>query len=48
MGKQWFECGWIAVIDRNGKIGLGSSARFLLADHVSAAWTCSLDLLGWI
>jgi len=22
IGKSWFECGWIAVVDKNGKIGL--------------------------
>lgn len=28
LGDRWYECGWIAVIDKNGKVGLGSSARF--------------------
>jgi len=28
IGSKWFECGWAAVIDKNGRIGLGSSGRF--------------------
>lgn len=28
IGKRFFECGWIVVVDKNGKVGLGSSARF--------------------
>lgn len=28
IGKYYFECGWIAVLDRSGKLGLGSTARF--------------------
>lgn len=30
IGKNWFECGWIAIIDKEGQIGLGSSARLLV------------------
>ena len=28
ISNKWFEGGWIAVVDKKGKIGLGSSARF--------------------
>ena len=28
IGKKWFECGWIAIIDKNGKWGIGSSGRY--------------------
>lgn len=28
IGERWFECGWIAVVDRAGNVSLGSSARF--------------------
>lgn len=28
VGERWFECGWIAVVDRAGNVGLGSSGRF--------------------
>lgn len=28
IGSNWFESGWIAVVDKNGNLGLGSSARF--------------------
>lgn len=34
IGKFWFECGWIAVTDKKGKTGLGSSARFLLSQKM--------------
>jgi inosine/xanthosine triphosphatase len=28
LSDRWYECGWIAVVDKAGKVGLGSSARF--------------------
>jgi len=27
IGKRWFDCGWIVVIDKKGRMGVGSSAR---------------------
>jgi len=27
IGKLWFDCGWMVVIDKKGRIGIGSSAR---------------------
>lgn len=27
IGRRWFDCGWIVVTDKNGKDGVGSSAR---------------------
>ena len=35
IGNHWFECGWIAVIDKNGKIGLGSSGRYHLSNKLA-------------
>lgn len=34
IGKRWFESGWIAVLDRNGKVGLGTSARWEISQKV--------------
>jgi non-canonical (house-cleaning) NTP pyrophosphatase len=34
VGDRWFECGWIAVINREGRLGLGSSARFELSPKI--------------
>jgi len=34
IGKSWFECGWIAVVDKNGKIGLGSSGRWQVSRRI--------------
>lgn len=29
IGEKWFECGWMAVVERStGRLGIGSSARF--------------------
>jgi inosine/xanthosine triphosphatase len=36
VGTDWFECGWIAVAHRDGRVGLGSSARFQVAEHIVA------------
>jgi inosine/xanthosine triphosphatase len=27
IGKRWFDSGWVVVIDRKGKMGIGSSVR---------------------
>lgn len=27
IGKKWFDCGWMVVIDKKGGLGIGSSAR---------------------
>ncbi len=34
IGKNWFESGWIAIIDKQGKIGLGTSARWQVSANV--------------
>ncbi|KXS14032.1 Maf/Ham1 [Gonapodya prolifera JEL478] len=34
IGFRWFECGWIAVIDPSGQLGLGTSARFELSPKI--------------
>lgn len=31
VGDDWFECGWIAVLSRDGRTGIGTSARFLVS-----------------
>jgi len=28
IGERWFECGWVAIVNKDGELGLGSSARF--------------------
>lgn len=35
VGEYYFECGWIAVINRVGKTGLGSTARFELSKKLA-------------
>ncbi|KAL7701351.1 Protein of unknown function DUF84 [Lotmaria passim] len=33
IGKRWFECGWMSVVERKtGKCGIGSSARFEMSE----------------
>ncbi|HEY4694760.1 MAG TPA: inosine/xanthosine triphosphatase [Candidatus Nanoarchaeia archaeon] len=32
---RWFESGWVAVINKEGKVGLGSSARFEISKKVA-------------
>lgn len=27
IGKNWFDCGWIVILDKKGRVGIGSSAR---------------------
>lgn len=27
IGERWFDCGWIVVVDKKGKMGVGSSLR---------------------
>ncbi|MEX2028522.1 MAG: inosine/xanthosine triphosphatase [Candidatus Curtissbacteria bacterium] len=34
IGKKWFESGWIAVVDKTGKVGLGTSARWEMSQKV--------------
>jgi len=31
---HWFESGWVAVVDKNGKLGLGTAARLELSDTI--------------
>ena len=35
IGKHWFECGWIAVVDKNGNLGLGSSGRWKVSKKIA-------------
>lgn len=35
IGKNYFESGWIAVVDKNGRVGLGSSARWQVSKKIS-------------
>jgi inosine/xanthosine triphosphatase len=34
LGDRWFESGWICAVDRQGRVGYGSSARFELAPKI--------------
>jgi non-canonical (house-cleaning) NTP pyrophosphatase len=34
LGDRWYEGGWIAVTDRSGNWGLGSTARFELSHKI--------------
>lgn len=34
IGKKWFESGWICVVDKKDKIGLGTSARWEMSGKV--------------
>lgn len=34
LGDRWYECGWIAVVDKTGKQGIGSSARFEISNVI--------------
>lgn len=34
IGTRWFDCGWTAVVDKNGKVGLGSSGRFQVSNKI--------------
>ncbi len=34
IGKHWFDCGWIAVIDKQNNEGLGSSMRILMPEKM--------------
>lgn len=27
VGRRWFDCGWIVIVDRKGNLGIGTSAR---------------------
>lgn len=27
IGRRWFDCGWIVVIDKKGRVGIGSGTR---------------------
>ncbi|ELR25034.1 NTPase [Acanthamoeba castellanii str. Neff] len=36
IGERYFECGWICVADREGRLGWGSSARFELSAKLVA------------
>ena len=36
IGNGWYESGWIAVVDKHGNIGLGSSARWQVSKKISS------------
>lgn len=44
IGDRVFESGWIVVVDRNGKIGIGSSARMELSRRVFARMQEGIEL----
>lgn len=34
IGRRWFDCGWAAVVDKTGIVGLGSSGRFEVSKSI--------------
>lgn len=34
IGKNYFESGWVAIVDKRGKVGLGSSARWQVSKKI--------------
>lgn len=34
IGKLWFDCGWAVVVDKQGKIGIGSTARMIVPARI--------------
>lgn len=36
IGERWFDCGWIVVTDRDGKLGVGSSIRMIVPQKMMA------------
>jgi inosine/xanthosine triphosphatase len=34
IGKLWFDCGWCVVVDKNGTVGIGSSARIQTPEKI--------------
>ncbi|KAI8850777.1 hypothetical protein BC829DRAFT_388283 [Chytridium lagenaria] len=34
VGEKWFESGWVVVVDRNGKMGMGTSARYEISGKI--------------
>jgi inosine/xanthosine triphosphatase len=34
IGNKWFDCGWIVVVDKKGRVGIGSSARIETAPAI--------------
>ena len=44
IGGRYFESGWIAVIDRNGIVGLGSSGRYELSRKIMDKINSGMEL----
>lgn len=34
IGKYWFDCGWVVVINKKGEEGIGSSIRILMSNKM--------------
>lgn len=34
IGRLWFDCGWAVVVDKQGKIGIGSTARMIVPARI--------------
>jgi len=34
IGERWFESGWVSVVNSSGKVGMGSSGRYEMANHI--------------
>lgn len=43
-GKYWIESGWIVVINKEGKIGIGSSARWQVSNKIMSKFGGETEL----
>lgn len=44
IGDKWFECGWAAVVHKDGRVGLGSSGRFEVSGKMLAGIVAGQEL----
>jgi len=44
IGNKWFDCGWIVVVDKKGRVGIGSSARIETAPKILALIKKGIEL----
>ncbi len=34
IGRLWFDCGWAVVVDKQGKVGIGSTTRMIVPTRI--------------
>ncbi|OGY19183.1 MAG: hypothetical protein A2784_02550 [Candidatus Chisholmbacteria bacterium RIFCSPHIGHO2_01_FULL_48_12] len=34
IGQSWFDCGWAVVVDKQGRVGMGSTARMIVPQTI--------------